>query len=445
MPEEPRVTLLTDKESTVAAADDYGRVAPTQPPYAVVRPTGAADVAEALRLAAARALPVAVRGRGRSVHGRTLAADGIVIDMSALSTVHEVGEDRVTVDAGAPWSAVVDATLEHGLTPAVLTDFLSVSVGGTLSFAGLGSASHRHGAQTDQVLELEVVTGDGRTRICSRDRDPELFHAVLGGLGQVGVITKVTLRLIPAPQRVRLYRTTFDSADDLVTEQGRLLRTGAFDHLEGWIPPGPDGWLYAVDAAVQYDPARRRPDDEALLALLNRPRETVRITDTTYRKFLYRLGAEDTFPCVTTDTPHAHPWFAVFLPPGAVTEYVERLTAEVPPSDMGAMGTIEVYPLSTERLTTPLFRMPEGEPVVFMVAFFPCGPEDDPDWARRTATANRTRSERARALGGTSDPVGAVARTAEDWSAHFGPQWPRLTAAMRRYDPDGVLRRLPVS
>ena len=66
------------------------------------------------------------------------------------------------VGAGATWRAVLGATLARGLTPPVLTNYLGLSVGGTLAVGGIGGTSSRYGMQTDNVLALDVVTGDGR-------------------------------------------------------------------------------------------------------------------------------------------------------------------------------------------------------------------------------------------------------------------------------------------
>jgi FAD/FMN-containing dehydrogenase len=58
-------------------------------------------------------------------------------------------------------------TLAHRLTPPVFTDYLELSVGGTLSAGGIGGTSPRFGGQVDNVAELEVVTGAGERMVCS--------------------------------------------------------------------------------------------------------------------------------------------------------------------------------------------------------------------------------------------------------------------------------------
>ena len=145
-------SLTIDEAST-----DFGRLV-TRKPRAVDRPASDADVARLLREAAANGVKVAPRGQGHSIYGRPLVEDGMVVDMGALSAVGEVAADRVTVEAGTTWRGVLDATLKHGLAPPVLTNYLGLSVGGTVAVGGIGGSSSRHGFQTDQVLELEVET-----------------------------------------------------------------------------------------------------------------------------------------------------------------------------------------------------------------------------------------------------------------------------------------------
>jgi cytokinin dehydrogenase len=69
----------------------------------------------------------------------------------------------------------------------------------------VGGQTFRHGPQISSVLQLEVVTGKGEIVTCSASEQSELFFAVLGGLGQFGIITKACILLVPAPQKVVYY------------------------------------------------------------------------------------------------------------------------------------------------------------------------------------------------------------------------------------------------
>ena len=194
-----------DPHVRAAAASDFGHILHKEP-RAVVRPASIGDIGSLMRWAADRGINVAARGQGHSTYGRAMTENGVVIDMRAISTVHAVEHDRVIVGAGATWRDVLDATLAHGLTPPVLTNYLGLSVGGTIAIGGIGGSSSRWGMQTDHVLELDVVTGDGRELTCSATASPDLFDAVRAGLGQCGIVTRAVMRLVRAPDRVRRFQ-----------------------------------------------------------------------------------------------------------------------------------------------------------------------------------------------------------------------------------------------
>jgi cytokinin dehydrogenase len=72
-----------------------------------------------------------------------------------------VSVDGCYIDAsgGQLWADVLHAALEHGLTPRSWTDYLHLTVGGTLSNAGISGQTFRHGPQISNVQELDVITG----------------------------------------------------------------------------------------------------------------------------------------------------------------------------------------------------------------------------------------------------------------------------------------------
>lgn len=96
-----------------------------------------------------------------------------------------------------------------------------------------------------------------------------------------------------------------------------------------------------------------------------------------------------------------------------------------------------LYPLATERLTLPLFRVP-NESVVFLFAILRTAPLDASASAKMLAD-NRTFFERNRDHGGYRYPIDAVSFSQADWKQHFHPVWGKLVSAKRRYDPDNLL------
>lgn len=103
---------------------------------------------------------VAARGQGHSLNGQASVSGGVVINMTCLSGV-VVSEDKKYADVagGTLWVDVLKKTAEKGVSPVTWTDYLHVSVGGTLSNTGLGGQVFRNGPQICNVLELDVITG----------------------------------------------------------------------------------------------------------------------------------------------------------------------------------------------------------------------------------------------------------------------------------------------
>jgi cytokinin dehydrogenase len=118
--------------------------------------------------------------------------------------------------------------------PPALTDFIGQTVGGTLSVGGIGGMTHRHGAQVDNVHELQVATGEGRLLRCSEHRHRDLFEAVLAGQGQLGLIVRATLKLIAAPKRIRIFNLVYFNPASMTAEMQRSMQDQRFEYLEGF-------------------------------------------------------------------------------------------------------------------------------------------------------------------------------------------------------------------
>ena len=196
--------FLVTEEILRAASDDFGHGV-GRVPLAVLRPGSIADLARVVRYANRHGLGVAMRGRGHCVYGQAQVDRGIVIDSSALKGMRWDGRD-VTVEAGALWDDVARETLAKGRIPPVMPQMVLLTVGGTLSVGGIGEMSFRSGAQVDQVVSLDVVTGTGELVSCSASRNAELFQMTLAGMGQCALIGRARLRLTAAPSEIQVAR-----------------------------------------------------------------------------------------------------------------------------------------------------------------------------------------------------------------------------------------------
>lgn len=409
---------------------DFGREV-TATPAAVLRPAHLEDVLVALRFARRDKLRVVARGQGHTTRGQTLTEGGIVVDLRSLDRVLEVGSGFARVQAGARWRDVLAATLTTGQTPPVLTDYIDLTVGGTLSVGGVGGQSFRHGLQLDNVLELVVATGAGELVRCSPTANAALFDACRGGLGQFGLIVEATLRLEPAPREVEVLKLSYATLASFLHGQLRLANDGRFGYLVGNLTRA-DAWRFDVDC-VHYGPAGA--DVLAGLdytAVLERRRVP-------YFDFANRLEAMVAAMRRSGAWQAPHPWIDLFVPASAASSIIEATLGELERPDV-ADGYVMTYPLVRRRCASAFPGLPD-EDWLFLFDVLPS--LRAPRLAPFVEKCHRL-VERARRAGATVYPIGYPVGTewllASDWQRQLGPAvHARLAQLKRETDPDGIL------
>lgn len=171
-------------------------------PALIVRPTGTADVVEALNFARAHRLLLSVKGAGHNIAGTAVADGALTLDMSRMRGVFVDPAARIVrVQPGCILGDVDRETQLHGL--ATTLGFVSeTGVAGLTLGGGFGYLSRRFGWTVDELVELEVVTADGRVLRASEKEHGDLFWALRGGGGNFGVVTSFTYRLHPVGPKI---------------------------------------------------------------------------------------------------------------------------------------------------------------------------------------------------------------------------------------------------
>ncbi len=430
--------LLMDAETLARAADDYGHIV-HRTPWAVLVPGSVQDIVKMVRFARAHGLKVAA-GRGigesHSTQGQAQVEAGIFIDMSALSTIHALQPGSAWVDAGVRWEQLLAATVPLGKSPPTLTDFIELSIGGTLSVGGIGGQAFRWGLQVDNVLELDVVTGLGELVRCSPWQNRFLFDAVRGGLGQFGIIVRARVRLVDVPGRVRMYTARYDNLETLMRDQRQLIEDGRFDYVEGSPAQANGVWSYTLEVAKYFAPGFE-PNDALLLAGLSFQPGTVQTTDSSYFDFANRLAPVVAFLKSIGVWGFPHPWLNIFVPGDKAEAFVREVLAGTPEADMG-QGPILLYPFFSERVDAPFVRTPQTRKV-FILSLLRTAVPPTPETSAALVAKNRAIFERLTAIGGKRYPIDSVPMSQADWRAHFGFSWDEFAYAKQRFDPDNVL------
>jgi FAD/FMN-containing dehydrogenase len=156
-------------------------------PALVARCANTADVADAIRFARTEALEISARGGGHNVAGKAATEGGVMIDLSRMRGIYVDPERRrVRVQGGATWNDYNRATHQHGLatTGGVIS---ATGVAGLTLGGGLGWLMGRFGMAVDNLVSVELVTAEGDVLQVSADVEPELFWGLRGGGGNFGI------------------------------------------------------------------------------------------------------------------------------------------------------------------------------------------------------------------------------------------------------------------
>jgi len=217
----PDGVVVTDPDIVSSYRHDRALDPAAGTPIAVVRPTKTEQVQAVLRWASAHRVPVVPRGMGTGLSGGASAVDGCIV----LSTerMREITVDPVTRTAvaqpGLLNAEVKRAVGEYGLWyPPDPSSYEICSIGGNIATNAGGLCCVKYGVTTDYVLGLQVVLADGTAVRLGGPRLKDvaglsLTKLFVGSEGTLGVITEVTLRLLP-PQHVgSTVVATFDSVE----------------------------------------------------------------------------------------------------------------------------------------------------------------------------------------------------------------------------------------
>ncbi|MFE3600434.1 FAD-binding oxidoreductase [Streptomyces sp. NPDC059142] len=161
-------------------------------PALVVRPHSDEEVAAAVTMAQQCGVGLSVRGGGHDWAGRSLC-DGLVIDLEAMREVSVV-DGTAVAGGGSRAGDVVAAAAPHRMNVATGTAGVVGMAGLTLG-GGYGPLLGTTGLAADNLLGARVVRADGQ--VVSTDDDPELLWALRGGGGNFGVVTSMRIRLHP--------------------------------------------------------------------------------------------------------------------------------------------------------------------------------------------------------------------------------------------------------
>lgn len=220
----PEGMVVTDPAVTEGYRQDRALDPSAGKPMAVVRPRRTEEVQTVLRWAAAHKVPVVTRGAGSGLSGGATAVDnGIVLSTEKM---REITIDPVTRTAvcqpGLFNAEVKKAAASYGLWyPPDPSSYEICSIGGNIATNAGGLCCVKYGVTTDYVLGMQVVLADGTAVRLGGPRLKDvaglsLTKLFVGSEGTLGIVTEVTLRLLPAQNASSIVVASFASVESAV-------------------------------------------------------------------------------------------------------------------------------------------------------------------------------------------------------------------------------------
>ena len=202
-------------------------------PYAVLFPKSSSDVSQMVAMCSEYDVPVIPFGVGSGQEGGVNAVrGGVSIDTSGLNKIIKINQEDMDceVEAGVTRLQLADALRDTGLMFPV-DPGADASFGGMAATRAAGTTTPRYGGMRENVMGLEVVLANGETiQTGSRARKSssgyDLTHLFVGSEGTLGLITKIRLKLHPAPEAILAMSAVFDNFQDAVATVVDITRYG---------------------------------------------------------------------------------------------------------------------------------------------------------------------------------------------------------------------------
>ena len=339
---------VIDDRTALRAYETDALTAYRQSPMLVVLPDTTAQVASILALCMELGVKVVPRGAGTSLSGGALPlADGIVLGMGKFNRILDVDFDNhcVTVQSGVTNLAITEAVRERGFFYAPdPSSQIACTIGGNVAENAGGVHCLKYGMTSNNLLGLELVLMDGSVlRVGGKYLDPEgydLLGLLTGSEGLLGVVTEVTVRILPQPQSARALLAGFASNEDAGDCVAQIIGAGiipaaiemmdalAIQAAEAYCRAGYPSDCHAL-LIVELDGPRAEVDELAgtVRALATRCKATsIRSSATDEERLRIWAGRKAAFPAMGALSPDYYCMDGT-IPRGRLAEVFTRMAA----------------------------------------------------------------------------------------------------------------------
>ncbi|MEV4558422.1 FAD-binding oxidoreductase [Kitasatospora sp. NPDC049285] len=433
--------VLPDDSGYPTARLGFNELNDGQLPSAVAECASADDVRACLDVARGHGIPIAARSGGHGYLGYSIPNQGLVIDLRRMRDIRVHPDGTAEVGAGARLIEVYAGLAAAGrLLPGGSCP--TVGVGGLTLGGGIGVLARKYGLTCDRVAGAEVVTADSCLLTAAPDAESELYWALRGGGGgNFGVVSRFRFATAPAPG-LTVFVLRFPAGS--VTEV-----LGAW---QGWVADAPEELWASCQISGGTPPSCRivgcfvgdPAGANALIDQLVQAAGTAPTSRTVAAKD-YLDAMKFMAGCANDTIAQCHPTWEGGILTRAGFVAVSRMYGPGPLDPAGVtalMAGRDGVDLLLDSLGGVISDLapdatafPHRDSLASAQVYVGATPSTEQQ-ARATADAIR---DGLADLGAPGAYVNYIDDTLPDWGhAYYGANLPRLQAAARRYDPDGV-------
>lgn len=240
-------------------------------PEAVARPSTSYQVSDLMRLCNTNRIPVTPRGAGTGLSGGALPVKGgLVISMERFNSIVNIDERNLqaTVEPGVITEVFMNAVAEKGLLyPVDPSSKGSCFIGGNVAHGSGGPRVVKYGTIREYILNLEIVLPDGEiiwtgANTLKNASGYNLTQLMIGSEGTLGIITKIVLKLIPAPSQSLLMLASFPGNEQACEAVSAIFRAGVIPSTLEFME------RRAVEWVIEYDHFQFDLKDDAMAFLM---------------------------------------------------------------------------------------------------------------------------------------------------------------------------------
>lgn len=218
-----RENVKTRPEELICYSYDATPDLPAGQPLVAVMPQSAQEVAAVMEIARRHKVPVYPRGSGTNLSGGSVPLEkGIVLVTTKMNRILEIDADNLTatVEPGVIIQSLNDAVAPHGLIyPPDPGTVATATMGGSVAECSGGLRGLKYGVTKHYVMGVQVVLADAKVarfggKTVKNVTGYDMVKLFTGSEGTLGIITEITVRLIPAPQARRTMMATFERLED---------------------------------------------------------------------------------------------------------------------------------------------------------------------------------------------------------------------------------------